>query len=239
MSNANKHNINNYEMMKCIWMASGIVEYKLCDNQFDCENCQFDKMLRNLSGDADTQSSDKLNVADNIMNKLKSIKSDDKILYLKNNFIAKEICPDTFYLGINPVFMSFLDDVNSIAINVNEKNIFAGQKVLEILGGWGTIGLYAPMNFFIYDKFDDASNDYLKSQWFAIIGAVNQEISNVKLPLEKRNDMHQKAVNFIEDIRLLEPIATTTMFDGGTQIKFLHQLIGKKRYIDILNSLTV
>ncbi len=237
MSNEIKN--NNYEMMKCIWMASGIVEYKLCDNQFDCEKCQFDKMLRNLSNDKETQLPNKLNVADNIFNRLKSINQDDKILYLKNNFIAKEICPDTFYLGLNPVFKSFLDDIISIIINENEKNIFAGQKLVEILGTWGTISLAAPINCIIYDKFDNSYDIYLKSQWLAIIGAVKQEISNIKLPQEKYNSMHQKAFDIVDEIRSLEPTTVTTMFDGGTNIKFLHQLIGKKRYLDILNSFFV
>jgi len=31
---------------KCIWMECGYVEYKLCDRDFDCENCPFDKAIK-------------------------------------------------------------------------------------------------------------------------------------------------------------------------------------------------
>lgn len=36
------------EPMKCIWMEAGVVDYKLCDLEFDCENCPFDRSFRNL-----------------------------------------------------------------------------------------------------------------------------------------------------------------------------------------------
>lgn len=237
MNNEKKYKSNDYEMMKCIWMASEIVEYKLCDNQFDCENCQFDRMIRNLSNEKETLLPDKINCTNNILDKLQSIKYDDKIIYLKNNLIAKEICPNTFYLGINPLLLSFLDTVSSVMVNENGKNIFTGQQVIQILGAWGAISLSAPMNFLIYDKYGDTSDTILKSQWFAIIGVVHQKISSVKLYQDEWTRMHGKAINIIEDIRSHAPKVGDTMLDGGTQIKFLHQLIGKKKYINILNSL--
>jgi hypothetical protein len=218
-------------------MASGVVEYKLCDNQFDCENCQFDKMIRNLSNEKETQLPNMINVPNNILDKLQRIKYDDKIVYLKNNLIAKEICPNTFYLGINPLLLSFLDTVSSMMVNENEKNIFTGQQVIQILGTWGTISLSAPMNFLIYDKYGDTTDNILKSKWFAIIGVVHQEISCVKLYHEEWNKMHEKAVSIIEAIRSNVPKVGNTMLDGGMQIKFLHQLVGKKGYVNILNSL--
>ena len=49
--------------------------------------------------------------------------------------------------------------------------------------------------------------------------------------------MHSKALSTIEEIKSHTPQIGSTMMDGGTQIKFLHQLIGKKRYINILNSM--
>src|SRR4030067_3521666 len=33
----------------CIWMEAGIIDYKLCDKNFDCENCPFDTIIK--SGD--------------------------------------------------------------------------------------------------------------------------------------------------------------------------------------------
>ena len=31
---------------KCVWMESGVVSYKLCPFQYNCEACPFDQALR-------------------------------------------------------------------------------------------------------------------------------------------------------------------------------------------------
>jgi hypothetical protein len=216
-------------------MASQVLDYKLCDNQFDCENCPFDKVMRNLLNEKETQNTDIVNT---ISNKLQSIKYDSKIIYLKNNLIAKEICHNTFYLGINPILISFLDTVSFLSVYESKKNILTDQQVIQILGEWGNISLSAPMNFMIYDVLDFPIDTLLSFQWVAIIGASDQEITKGKVHQEEWNIMHQKALSNIEEIESHVPQVGNTMMDGGTQIKFLHQLVGKKRYIHILNSMS-
>ncbi|MFA4923421.1 MAG: hypothetical protein WC557_04435, partial [Ignavibacteriaceae bacterium] len=77
-----------------------------------------------------------------------------------------------------------------------------------------------------------------KSHWFAIIGTTHHEISVGKLYQEEWDNMHERATGIIEGIKSYLPKVGDTMQDGGTQIKFLHQLVGNKRYIKILNSLS-
>jgi glycine cleavage system H lipoate-binding protein len=31
--------------MKCLWMLAGVVDYKLCDRQYDCDQCPFDAAI--------------------------------------------------------------------------------------------------------------------------------------------------------------------------------------------------
>lgn len=31
---------------QCVWMQAGVVGYKLCDREFDCDQCPFDAALR-------------------------------------------------------------------------------------------------------------------------------------------------------------------------------------------------
>ena len=31
---------------KCLWVSSGVVSYKLCDLEYNCENCPFDRVIR-------------------------------------------------------------------------------------------------------------------------------------------------------------------------------------------------
>jgi hypothetical protein len=190
--------------------------------------------MRNLLNEKETQNTDIANI---ILNKLQSIKYDNKIIYLKNNLIAKEICHDTFYLGINPILISFLDTVSFLSVYESKKNILTDQQVIQILGEWGSISLSAPMNFMIYDLLDFPIDKLLTMQWVAIIGAVDQEISKGMVHQEEWMTMHANSISIIEEIKSNTPKIGNTMLDGGTKIKFLHQLLGKKRYLDILNSL--
>jgi glycine cleavage system H lipoate-binding protein len=32
--------------MKCLWMLAGVVDYKLCDRRYDCDQCPFDSAIR-------------------------------------------------------------------------------------------------------------------------------------------------------------------------------------------------
>jgi glycine cleavage system H lipoate-binding protein len=32
--------------MKCLWMLAGVVDYKLCDRRYDCDQCPFDGAIR-------------------------------------------------------------------------------------------------------------------------------------------------------------------------------------------------
>ena len=40
--------------MKCVWMTSGVISYKLCSIDFKCEECAFDRVMHDGAG-SDTQ----------------------------------------------------------------------------------------------------------------------------------------------------------------------------------------
>ncbi|MBN2092258.1 hypothetical protein JW964_21745 [candidate division KSB1 bacterium] len=36
------------QCQKCVWMMAGIVNYRLCQFDYECEKCEFDQVMRNL-----------------------------------------------------------------------------------------------------------------------------------------------------------------------------------------------
>lgn len=36
---------NSADVLDCLWMEAGVVDYKLCDRSYDCERCPFDEAL--------------------------------------------------------------------------------------------------------------------------------------------------------------------------------------------------
>src|SRR5512141_982448 len=49
MNNTNQHEslsqTPNANLKECYWMQGGLVDYKLCDRDFDCEHCPFDQVF--------------------------------------------------------------------------------------------------------------------------------------------------------------------------------------------------
>lgn len=237
MNDENEYKKNEYEKMKCIWMSSGVIDYKLCDNQFNCENCPFDKAMRNLMDETESRGGIASPV-DLISDKLQCLKYDDTIMYLKNSLVAKLICKNTFYLGINPILISFLDATSSLIMHKCGDNINSGQQLMRIYGSWGKQDLPAPGNLLIYDKVGSPSENPWNSKWIAIIGCDNSEITSWVISKSKFANMYQKAVDIIGDIKKQMHKDYETMFDGGLQVLSLHQIVGNKKYCSILKSVS-
>ncbi len=30
----------------CVWMEAGVIDYKICDNNYDCNTCKFDRSMK-------------------------------------------------------------------------------------------------------------------------------------------------------------------------------------------------
>ena len=42
----NKQLSSTNESSHCIWMSAGVISFKLCPIKFDCEQCDFDAVMR-------------------------------------------------------------------------------------------------------------------------------------------------------------------------------------------------
>jgi hypothetical protein len=229
---------NSYNMLKCVWMESNVIDYKLCDKKFDCENCQFYKVMKNLTSEVESSPDKIQNLISSVENKINSIKFDEKFTYLRNCFIMKQVLPNTYYLGVNPIFISFLDNVGINMKYDQGKSFTKGQQVVQFFDEWGTISLKAPMNFSIYDKVQNNSYDLIRSKWIAIICAIPQDVSVGCIDKQEWNKLHKKSLEILAEIKSDCPQVGPTMMDGGKQIKYLHQLTGKEKFLRILNYLT-
>ncbi len=226
-----------YHDLKCIWMASDVVEYKLCDKNFECENCSFDKVIRNNSFDNDSLGKPLFTVTEIILKNLKEICFDEKIAYLRNGLIIKKIFGNTFYLGINPLFHSFLDCVSSLKECDAGKYVLKEQPVIQFFGDWGDIAITSPMQFLMYDRMINHAYEINKSKWIAVIGAVQPEIDTCSITRSDWESSLYHALNIIDGIKSNFPEVGNTMHDGGEKIKYLFQLIGKSKYKSILESI--
>lgn len=231
-------NNTEYERLKCIWMSSGVVDYKICDYNFDCENCYFDKAMKNILNKHEDKNQISANVIENLSNQVKNLKYDNKIIYLMNGLIAKNICADIFYLGLNPLMECFLDSNSIIEINENISKIVKGQSIIKIKGEWGSFSIISPINMLVYDKINNSVGKSIYPNWYLIIGDCEHEINNYKLTKIDWENSYQKVNSMIDEIRTNEPKIGEMLKDGGIVVKRLYQILGIKKFTEILKILS-
>jgi len=88
---------------KCIWMDAGVVSYKLCNNNYNCMSCNFD---RGMAKKALDEASGKVEVKQNKpptqewMKKFLALPAAQrKCRYMLNGAISYKICPNAFLCG--------------------------------------------------------------------------------------------------------------------------------------------
>lgn len=226
--------------LKCIWMSSNVVDYKLCDKDFDCENCQFDKVIRNLSVDSKQQSSTSENTVSILASLMKRVKNqvyEPQNIYLKNQLMVKHLFADTYYLGINPAILLFLDNINSVRDAGHQGFILKNQALFRVEGEWGYITFTSPINFTLLDKLNLTAEDILSNKWFAIISIDQPEIDPARISKDQWYNNQVSSLNLLSEYNINTPKIGATLMDGGFSVKNLNRLLGNTEYLKILSKL--
>lgn len=239
MNDRNKYK-SNYQDLKCIWMASDLVDYKLCDRDFDCENCQFDKVMRNLSSRSTGKiefSAEPFEKIDKILNDLKKDGNKSNLIYLKNNLVLKHLFAKTYYIGLSSVILTFLDNINSVEHLSEENHIEPDDGILRITGNWGTVVIKSPIKYTALENLNVNSAFQSGHKWFALIEISPEEVTAKKLSHNKWLTEQTGIIDLLNEYKINIPFVGFTMQDGGEPIKYFHQLIGKDEYKRIVEKL--
>jgi glycine cleavage system H lipoate-binding protein len=238
------YSFNTYEDMKCIWMAGNLVEYKLCDKSFDCENCPFDKVIRNLCSEKITELEtvvfgfERKDILTYVIDKLKNIKYDENLIYVDKKFILKHLFDETYYLGINPLMLALLDNITSVDYLNIDNNVSRSQSAFSLKGSWGSITFNSPFSMRIVEKLNFLEKRSSPHKWIALAAVNKESVNKTKLTGEEWKRQKLNVINMIEKYRYSYPEVGPTLQDGGKPLSFIYQLIGKKEYLNLLKSFT-
>jgi len=235
-------NSNKYDKLKCIWMASDIVRYKLCDKGFNCQGCLFDKAMRNILTESDFiesalshQDSD-YNLLDEKIKNLEKITFNGSLFYLKSGFVLNRIGDNTYFLGFNSVIMQLLDGEMKASIGEDYKMLCEGDDFFELTGGWGSVLVKAPFDLFYIDRLTLFNKFPEHNYWFAIVGVTQGEIVKNTMPVSLLEEQKENVVTVLKNLREKYNLIGKSMYDGGEKINRLYQIIGTDDYLSILNN---
>ena len=230
----------NIDELKCIWMSTDYVEEKLCNNDFDCNNCDFDKEMKSNNRISEVKSyfpGGEYSVLEDIISRLNSLKV---ISYPSNykfnkSFVYKKFLGDTYFMGFNPILNIVMDNFSSCRICGSGNEYKKDSEIFCIEGDWGRIAITAPFDF----KFESEilpMHTGADNKWIGFIKSTEDNISSVSISREN----YLKSIDMISGqlkkyIRKYVTVGIT-MYDGGERLKFIYQVIGKENFLKLITS---
>lgn len=231
---AESEKYKSFDDIKCLWMKCGAVDYKLCDKDFECENCDIDKNI--LS---------KLKVKGNVQEKIedmfglgqRSVSFTHPYYHFYSGLMVRNFLANSYYLGLEPFIMKFIDKHSVLKYSNTDNIVKKGEPILNISNGWGEVNVLSPFSFNFVEKLEMNnifSNDL---HWFAIIESERYEIMgnsiNKKSYFDKLYETKLSLLNLMKTSDRVDE----TMYDGGAILENWSDILGNNTYRNLLEKL--
>ncbi|MBN2354478.1 hypothetical protein JXO59_00110 [candidate division KSB1 bacterium] len=245
----------------CIWMQAGLVEYKLCDRQFDCENCPFDALMSgsNKYPVSKERHLKKINVSqksrikkssdhEDIWATYRQIFFDPQAYYGIDFWYIKTIEKKVARIGLNDLAVLFLPNIREVILPRCNTHIASRQTCAWLVTSEGTIPLCIP----IAGKVVRVNDQLLKalnnpdtadrgSLW--LFEYESEEIPPLLPTMLKGNETAVYLMKQWESIvgnmeRALyrhNHLLGVTSQDGGQRLQSVEQMLGEKEYFEIIS----
>lgn len=249
----------------CVWMDAGLVNYKLCNCNFECEQCAFDAVMRTqaqaapaapaahnaAASGAAAQTVDQL-LAHTMQRLVESIAStplpEDR-LYSADHTWVKVERDDLFTLGIDHCIGQLLSSAHAVAFPTPPTPIDVHEPFAWILINGETIAVRTPVAGTIIDvnaTLAESSSllhaDPYNAGWIARLRPRRRGDTSSLMPakefsasLEKGGRAFQRGVD--AELRAIQSQLHGTMSDGGTVLEDFETILGSRRYYGIVEEL--
>ena len=226
--------------LNCIWISTNLVKDKLCNNNFDCDNCSFDKDMRKNKVRMEISDLNYIYTEHNLLNDVI-----DKLVSLKyftypanynfvNCFIVKKFLGDTHFLGFNPMVSILMDNI-TLTEKYGSNHFYAkDDKIIKIEGDWGSVDIVAPFDFTVESELLPVNLKPESGKW---IGIIKTQFDNIESTDSGRENYFKSidslSFNLKKYIKKYVTVGTT-IYDGGERLKYIYQIIGKENYVKLL-----
>jgi glycine cleavage system H lipoate-binding protein len=258
------HQIIPEHEQQCVWMEAGLVNYKLCDRNFDCETCPFDGTMRSQNKTFAERASEQfspavgrdvqhngndayMEIVDQLISPLKKIVFPSDRLYSSSHTWIQNRSDGTMRIGIDGFLAKLLQPIVGVALVQTPSRIEASQPYAWLIRDAETFALYNPistvtaaLNTLLTAKPSLLTNDPYDNGWLlSIIPTKPLTDSSRYLTAEEYQDVVNIEIEKISQtinsaVRKNHSSVGSTMFDGGKRIENIEQFIGEKRYTKML-----
>ena len=224
-------NYQNFDDVKCLWMKCGMTDYRICDNNFECETCSYDKQIKS-----------RLNKKDNVREEIESafdyghytIPFSHPNYHFKCGLIVKNFIGNNYYIGLEPYIAKFIDQGSLLNYISNGVFVKTGEPVLNIRNGWGEVNVLSPFQFRFVEKLELKNIIANGIRWFAIIEAEKHDIIHNSISENAYYEKLYDTKTYLKECINVSETAGATMYDGGKPLENWQDIIGKSNYKELI-----
>jgi glycine cleavage system H protein len=237
--------------IKCVWVTAGLLAYKLCKYDFECERCPLDWELRNLSL---TPSSDfpalKEKRTEPIFREdLSLFHIKESLFYHPGHTWIKVERADEVRVGLDPFLGSIIGKVNVVVLPLSGRRGVRGEALCSVIQEEGILravfpvsGLILSVNPRLKDHPELVCDDPLGEGYLMTLKPKNLQRDQKYLFFgetafswyQKEWERFKEAVT--SELHQDHDRVGVTMQDGGMALKDIKKLISPGRYIQLVNT---
>jgi len=154
---------------RCVWMDQGVVSYKICDRDFDCENCPLDIGLRGrvptpVSREWASEShpvpereplshrgqgSSPLRFS--LLSQMGRLPSEGNRYFHPKHTWIQVAAPDRVYVGVDNIVATILGSVDAVVLPAPGQKIRRGESCGQVIQGARAFSIRAPISGRVVD----------------------------------------------------------------------------------------
>lgn len=233
------------ESLPCVWMAAGLVSYKLCDRGFDCDHCPLDAALR---GDVRPQAPPAPHpaVAPRSGRDVCDFPEDRRY---HGHTWARQMDPGRVRCGIDAFAAWLLDPVKSVVLPTPPARLFQGGIACWLGNGAALVPVRSPIagallgaHLDVQDHPERVTDSPYAGGWLLELHCPDGvgEIRNLLSASAQRERTRRQLARLEREVgRALHAAADVgaTLADGGEQIADLRRLLGEPRFLRLIRGL--
>ena len=131
---------------KCVWMTTGLISYKLCDRNFQCDFCPFDQAIKNdEGGEGDVQGSEG-NWAEGSIDSDSSARINGSVFYHPDHCWVKVDDPEHVKIGIDDLLARLLTDVKVVILPREGSAVGQGECYAHVIQADSIVPVISPLS---------------------------------------------------------------------------------------------
>ncbi len=244
--------------LKCVWMTAGLLTYKLCKYNLQCEKCPLDWELRNLSSPPsfDSTASPGVEYREPADQEKKETEEDLSHLNIKPSLFyhpghtwMKVEHAHAVRIGIDHFLGGMMGKINAVLLSLSGRRCVQGEGLCSIIQEEGILHLVSPISGLILsvneklkDRPELVSQDPLGEGYLMTLKPKNLQreqkafFSGEAAHAWCRREWERFKAEVISELHQGQERLGMTMQDGGIKLRDVKKLMGPERYIQLVDA---